>query len=455
MQNNIMSTKPIPTLMLKMGIPFIISLIVQGLYNVIDSAFVSNMATYGEEGVNALALAFPIQTLFIACSIGVGIGGNAMLSKFLGMGKPSLASKVAGNLIVLGIPILIIFILFGIFGSAPYIMSQTTNPVIIDMGTEYLTICCVISIGFVYFGLFEKMLQATGHPLCTMIAQLIGAVTNIILDPIMIYGLLGFPEMGVRGAALASVFGQLVSAIIVCIFYFKYTKEIDKSAKNYIPDSSIIKGILKIGGPAIAMQAMASFMTYGLNLIFVSVSENIVTAFGIFFKIQQMIMFGVYGLRDAITPIVAFNFGAADKDRILTGVKFGVIYSAIIGLMGTAVCEIFAMPITELFGLSGVTAGYCVQALRLVSISFVFAAMSLALQGVFQALNGGIQSLIVTLLRQLILILPVAYLFAQAAIKDSSLIWTLWLTFIIAEIATCAVAFIMYLKLRKKTIDGI
>ena len=448
-----MAVKPIKSLMLKMGIPFIISLVVQGLYNIIDSAFVSNMAINGEEGVNALALAFPIQTLFIAFGVGTGIGGNALLSKFLGMKKPDAAAKVAGNLQILGIPLFIIFILFGIFGAEPYILSQSSNPTIIALGTDYLFVSCIFSIGLVYFGIYEKMLQATGHPFCTMISQLIGAVINIILDPIMIYGLLGFPELGVRGAAIASVIGQIVSALLVCIFYYKKTKEIDKSIKNYRPDAQTIKGIYKIGGPAILMQAMASFMTYGLNIIFVTVGESVVTAFGIFFKIQQMIMFGIYGLRDAITPIVSFNHGAGNRRRILDGVKYGILYSVAIAVIGAAVCEIFAEPITGLFGLSGVTFSYCVSALRVISISFMFAAVSLALQGVFQALNSGVPSLVVTLLRQLILVLPIAFAFSTVAAKDTSLIWLLWLTFIIAEVVTSIVAILMFLRLKKKEID--
>ena len=447
--NNKMGEQPIKTLMLSMGIPFIVSMVMQGLYNIVDSAFVANMRINGEEAVNALTLAFPIQILFISCAVGTGIGANALLSQNLGRGDRKRASHIAGNTFILGIFIFAIFVLFALFGASAYIKTQTDNPIIFEMAVAYLKICCLLSFGNIYFGLFEKLLQATGHPLCSTISQLTGAVINIILDPIMIYGLLGVPEMGVKGAAYATVIGQVASAVMGLIFYIKYTTEIDKSRKYFRLSGKIVKEIYKIGVPAIIMQAMSAVMTYALNLVLVNISEAMVTAYGIFYKIQQIVLFAIFGLRDAITPIVAFSYGKNDPHRLKEGVRYGLLYTIIISLLGTIIIEILAVWLTNVFGLSGVTAGYCISAFRIVSISFVFAGTCIALQGVFQAISCGKQSLVITLLRQLILIVPVAYGFSRLIIANPDLSRTIWLTFLIAEVLTSIVAILMYVKKRK------
>ena len=346
--------------------------------------------------------------------------------------------------------IYIVFLLFGIFGVRLYISTQTANELIYNMGVDYLTICCVISPGIVFFSVYEKLLQACGHSMFSTIAQIAGAITNIILDPIMIYGLLGCPEMGVKGAAYATVIGQCVSWILALIFHLKVNKDIMNKRKYFKPSAQVIKGIYSIGLPAIIAQALMSIMTYGLNIILGTVGESLVTAYGLYYKIQQFILFAAFGLRDAITPIVSFSHGMGSKSRIRAGIKYGLLYTFIIMVIGTAVVEIFAGPLARVFGLSGETESICISAMHIISISFIFAGVNIALQGVFQALDGGLESLIVSLCRQLIFVLPVAWIFAQIVIKSSGSTWLLWLTFPIAEIVTAAIACLLLRKINKK-----
>ncbi len=445
-----MGQMPVNKLMLTMGLPMIISMVLQALYNIVDSAFISNMAENGEAALTALTLAFPMQMLMVAIGIGTGVGTNALLAKSLGQGNKEKASKVAGNSQFLALIIYIVFLLFGIFGVRLYISTQTANELIYNMGVDYLTICCVISPGIVFFSVYEKLLQACGHSMFSTIAQIAGAITNIILDPIMIYGLLGCPEMGVKGAAYATVIGQCVSWILALIFHLKVNKDIMNKRKYFKPSAQVIKGIYSIGLPAIIAQALMSIMTYGLNIILGTVGESLVTAYGLYYKIQQFILFAAFGLRDAITPIVSFSHGMGSKSRIHAGIKYGLLYTFIIMVIGTAVVEIFAGPLARVFGLSGETESICISAMHIISISFIFAGVNIALQGVFQALDGGLESLIVSLCRQLIFVLPVAWIFAQIVIKSSGSTWLIWLTFPIAEIVTAAIACLLLRKINKK-----
>lgn len=282
-ETNKMADMPVKKLMLAMGIPMILSMMLQALYNIVDSAFVSNMATYGEESLNALTLAFPMQMLMVAIGIGTGVGTNALLAKSLGQGDKEKASRVAGNAIFLAIIIYFIFLLFGLFGVRFYISTQTSNPLIYGLAVDYLRICCVVSPGIVFFAIFEKLLQAAGHSVYSTIAQIAGALANIVLDPILIYGLLGLPAIGIRGAAIATVIGQCLSWALALIFHLKVNKDISNQLKYIKPSGKIIKEIYSIGLPAIIAQALMSVMTYGLNIIFVTVSESMVTAYGLYY----------------------------------------------------------------------------------------------------------------------------------------------------------------------------
>lgn len=448
MENNKMAEAPVKRLLISTGAPIIVSMVLQAVYNIVDSAFVSNMASGGEEALNALTLAFPLQTLMVAIGIGTGVGANILTAKSFGAGDNQRANKAAGNAVFLGIVIYIVFLLFGIFGTELYVGSQTNNPVIAEMAVDYLRICCVYSLGVPMFAVYEKLLQATGHSVCSTIAQIAGAVTNIILDPIMIYGWFGCPEMGVKGAAYATVIGQLVSFVAALVFHIKFNKTISNMC-YFKPSARVIGQIYSIGLPAIISQALISVMTYGLNLILGEISEAMVTAYGLYYKIQQFLLFAAFGMRDAVMPITAFSFGMGSRQRVKDCVKYGQLYTFIIMAVGFVVLELFAEPFSALFGLSGATQSLCISAMRIISVCFVFAGVNIAFQGIFQALGGGVESLIVSVCRQLLFVFPLALIFAQTAKADSALCWIMWTIFPIAEALTAVVLFKRICKARK------
>ena len=454
-QKDKMRSMPVKKLILSMGIPMVLSMMLQAVYNIVDSAFVSNIQNTGELALNALTLAFPLQLLIVAIGIGTGVGCNALLSKSLGQGNIEKASKVAGNGMFLALIIYIIFLIFGIFGTDLYINSQTKNPIISKMAIDYLKVCCVASFGIIFFSIFEKLLQGTGHSMYSTIAQIVGAVINVILDPIMIYGYFGCPKLEVKGAAYATVIGQIASFILALIFHFKVNTNISNGLKYIKPSAIIIKQIYAIGLPAIISQALLSIMTYALNIILVSVDEALVTAYGLYYKIQQFILFAGFGLRDAITPIISFSHGMEDKKRIDDGIKFGMIYTIAIMSFGLILVEILAIPFSNVFGLSGATQQYCISAMRIVSISFIFAGMNITYQGIFQALNGGIQSLIVSVCRQFIFVIPIAWIFSLIAKHSLDLSWLIWTTFIIAETISVIIAHILMKRLYNKEVNDI
>lgn len=454
-QKDKMRSMPVKKLILSMGIPMVLSMMLQAVYNIVDSAFVSNIQDTGELALNALTLAFPLQLLIVAIGIGTGVGCNALLSKSLGQGNIEKASKVAGNGMFLALIIYIIFLIFGIFGTDLYINSQTKNPIISKMAIDYLKVCCIASFGIIFFSIFEKLLQGTGHSMYSTIAQIVGAVINVILDPIMIYGYFGCPKLEVKGAAYATVIGQIASFILALIFHFKVNTNISNGLKYIKPSAIIIKQIYAIGLPAIISQALLSIMTYALNIILVSVDEALVTAYGLYYKIQQFILFAGFGLRDAITPIISFSHGMEDKKRIDDGIKFGMVYTIAIMSFGLILVEILAIPFSNVFGLSGVTQQYCISAMRIVSISFIFAGMNITYQGIFQALNGGIQSLIVSVCRQFIFVIPIAWIFSLIAKHSLDLSWLIWTTFIIAETISVIIAHILMKRLYNKEVNDI
>ena len=447
--NNPMKEAPVNSLMRRMGTPIILSMMMQALYNIVDSAFVSNMGANGELALNALTLAFPVQVLLIALGIGTGVGMNVVVSRSLGQQDYEKASKAAGTTKVLAFIIFALFFVFGMFGVGFYIRTQTTNETIYDMAVQYLRICCMLSFGNVYFTVYEKLLQAHGRSKYSTIAQISGALTNIILDPILIYGLLGFKRMEVVGAALATVIGQFVSMGLGLYFHRKYDIEISNDRKYLRLKGAMVAEIYSIGFPAIIAQALMSIMTYLLNIIFVGIGENVVTAYGLYYKIQQFILFAAFGMRDTITPIVSFANGMKDEKRINEGVKWGIIYTSTIMIFGTLLLEIFANPFARMFGLSGDTEAICISAMRIVSISFIFAGFNIAFQGIYQALNAGPQSLLISVLRQFLLVIPVALIFSKLVIAGILPTASVWFTFIIAEVITAILGYIMLKKVLK------
>lgn len=448
-ENNKMKNEPVNKLMLQMGVPMILSMALQAVYNIVDSAFVGKMKEGSEAALNALTLVFPIQMLMVALAIGTGVGVNALLARTLGQRNREKASKVAGNGLFLATVIYIICVLFGLFGIKAYISSQTSDALVLSMSVDYLRICCLLSFGVVFFSIFEKLLQATGCSLYSTIGQVTGAIINMILDPILIYGF----NLGVQGAAYATVIGQILSALLLAVFHMRLNKEFDHGLAYTKPNKRIIKEIYSIGLPAIIAQALMSFMVYAMNLI-LKFDASAQTAYGLFYKVQQFVLFMAFGLRDAITPIIAFSYGMQNKQRVKDGIKYGLIYTIVLMVAGTLITELFPNFFATLFN-AGQSRIYFISAVRIISISFVFAGINIAFQGVYQALNGGMESLVVSLLRQAILILPLAWGFSKLVIQylviqydmDVSLIWY---AFVITEVLSCVVGWVFLRRIEKK-----
>ena len=452
-ESNKMKDMPVNQLMIQMGIPMILSMALQAVYNIVDSAFVGNMRVGSEAALNALTLVFPVQMLMVAVGIGTGVGTNALLARTLGQGNNKKAAKVAGNSLFLGVIIYIACILFGIFGVKAYISSQTVDKEVLSMGVGYLRICCVLSFGIIFFSLFEKLLQATGRSLYSTIGQIVGAVVNIVLDPILIYGIGPVPEMGVQGAAYATVIGQVASAVLLFIFHMKLNKEFEHGTKYMKPDGKIIEEIYAIGLPAIIAQALMSIMVYVMNLI-LKFSPSAQTAYGLFYKVQQFVLFLAFGLRDAITPIIAFAYGMRSKKRIQDGIKYGLIYTIVLMVAGILITEIFPANFATLFN-AGSSRIYFIGAMRIISISFIFAGINVAYQGIYQALDGGIESLIISLLRQFVIILPLAWIFAMFVRNGQAEVSLIWWAFPITEFVSCLVGLIFLKKIKKIKVNSL
>lgn len=443
-ENNKMKNEPVNKLMLQMGVPMILSLALQAVYNIVDSAFVGNMKEGSEAALNALTLVFPIQMLMVALAIGTGVGVNALLARTLGQRNREKASKVAGNGLFLATVIYVLCVLFGLFGIKAYIFSQTRNALVLSMSVDYLRICCLLSFGVVFFSIFEKLLQATGRSLYSTIGQVTGAVINMILDPVLIYGF----NLGVQGAAYATVIGQILSALLLVVFHMRLNKEFDQGLTYTKPNKRIIKEIYSIGLPAIIAQALMSFMVYAMNLI-LKFDASAQTAYGLFYKVQQFVLFMAFGLRDAITPIIAFSYGMQNKKRVKDGIKYGLIYTIVLMVVGTLITELFPNFFATLFN-AGQSRIYFISAVRIISISFVFAGVNIAFQGVYQALNGGMESLVVSLLRQAILILPLAWRFSKLVIQYDRDVSLIWYAFVITEVLSCVVGWVFLRRIEKK-----
>lgn len=443
-ENNKMKNEPVNKLMLQIGVPMILSMALQAVYNIVDSAFVGNMKEGSETALNALTLVFPIQMLMVALAIGTGVGVNALLARTLGQRNREKASKVAENGLFLATVIYIICVLFGLFDIKAYISSQTRNALVLSMSVDYLRICCLLSFGVVFFSIFEKLLQATGRSLYSTIGQVTGAIINMILDPTLIYGF----NLGVQGAAYATVIGQILSALLLAVFHMRLNKEFDHGLAYTKPNKRIIKEIYSIGLSAIIAQALMSFVVYAMNLI-LKFDASAQTAYGLFYKVQQFVLLMAFGLRDAITPIIAFSYGMQNKKRVKDGIKYGLIYTIVLMVAGTLITELFPNFFATLFN-AGQSRIYFISAVRIISISFVFAGINIAFQGVYQALNGGMESLVVSLLRQAILILPLAWGFSKLVIQYDMDVSLIWYAFVITEVLSCVVGWVFLRRIEKK-----
>ncbi len=453
-KQNKMATTPFKKLFWKMGLPMMISMILQALYNVIDSIFVANIEGLGAISNEALTYAFPIQILIIAIGVGTGVGLNALLSKSLGERNKEKVNLIAGNGIFLSLIIYLMFLLFGLFGSRWFISLFTNNEQVIELGTKYLTICSTLSLGSIGFTIYERLLQATGKTMYSTIAQVSGAVINIVFDYIFIFPL----NMGVSGAAWATVFGQFVSLFIAMILHYTKNKEINGNLKYIKPNKEIIKGIYSIGVSAAIMQCLLSVMMAGMNVILGNSNTDptiLVGAFGIYYKIQQIALFSCFGLSNTIITILSFNYGMKDKKRSMDCIKYGIIDTIIVMIIITILFEIIAKPLSQLFALTGDSTieliAICEKATRIAALGYIFMGFTVAIQGVLQALRYAFKPFLLSLCRLVIFVFPVAYLFTLS----ENVVDIVWWTFPIAELITALISFFILKNVIKNKIDVI
>ncbi len=443
-EENKMGTMPVGRLLISMSLPIMISMLVQAAYNIVDSMFVSKLAD-GEAAITAVSLAFPIQSLMIALGSGMGVGINAILSRSLGEKNYDKANDAAKNGLFITAISYVIFLVVGLFIAKPFMASQTDTAQIADYGTIYLRICCICSFGMFGQMTFERLLQSTGKTIFTMITQGLGAIINIILDPIFIFGYFGVPKMGVAGAAIATVIGQCCACVLALVFNIFINKEITLNFKKFRPDFSMILNILAIGIPSIVMQAIVSVMSYVMNKILGAFSSTAVAVFGIYFKLQSFVFMPVFGLNSGVIPIIAYNYGAGNKDRMIKTIKLSVMFAVGIMIAGLIVFQTIPEKLFGIFNASEYMLSIGVPALRIISISFVFAGYCIVSSSVFQAMGNGVYSMTVSILRQIFILLPTAYLFSK--LGGVNMIW--W-CFPCAEIASVTLCTIFLLRTNKK-----
>lgn len=451
-KENKMGVMPVKKLLLNMSLPMMISMLVQALYNIVDSVFVARIS---EDALTAVSLAFPVQSLLIALGAGTGVGINAMLSKSLGEKKFERANKCAGNGVFLAVVSYLVFLLVGLFLVEPFYAMQTKSLPDLEQakriaayGKEYLSICCIMSFGVFFQMTFERLLQATGKTFYTMITQGVGAIINIILDPILIFGLCGMPKLGVTGAAVATVSGQIVAAILAIILNQSKNHEIKLTRGEFIPEKAIISKIYSVGVPSIIMQAIGSVMVYGMNKMLMNFSATATAVFGVYFKLQSFIFMPVFGLNNGMVPIIAYNYGAKNRKRLENTIKYSVIYAVTIMLFGLATFQLVPDKLLMLFDASPDMLAMGTIALRFISISFLFAGFCIVASSVFQALGNGIYSLTISVMRQLVVILPVAYLLAGTGNVN-----LVWLAFPIAEIVSVTLSAFFLKRIHKNVIS--
>ena len=426
---NKMGVQPIGRLLAGMAIPMMISMLVQALYNVVDSVFVSRIS---ENAFNAVGLAFPLQNLMIAVGAGTAVGINALLSRSLGEKKQDMADRAAGTGIFLSLCSAVVFALIGIFLSRPFFMAQAkTVPEIVEMGTSYTRICLGLSVGLFCQFCFERLLQSTGRTMLSMVTQLIGAIINIILDPVFIFGLCGMPKMGVTGAAVATVLGQFVGALLAILLNLKYNPEIRIRLRLIRWDKPVVREIYRVGVPSIVMQSIGSVMTFGMNKILFVFTPTATAVFGAYFKIQSFIFMPVFGLNNGMLPIISYNYGAARMDRVKRTVRLTICTAVCIMTVGFAVFQLAPATLLTLFDASAEMTAIGVPALRIISISFLLAGFCIIAGSVCQAIGNPLYSMMVSICRQLVVLLPAAWLLAQSGRLE-----LVWWSFPIAEIAS-------------------
>ena len=446
-KENKMGTMPVGKLLASMSIPMMLSMMVQALYNIVDSVFVSMIS---ENALTAVSLAFPIQTLMISFSVGLAVGINAFLSRSLGQKNFENVNKSAVNGLFIELVIMVIFVLIGLFATKPFFDVQTTDPDIRMNGYVYMRIVCCCSLGIFMEVTLERILQATGKSFYAMVSQLTGAVFNIVMDPILIFGLFGAPKMGIAGAAAATVMGQHIAALLALILNLKKNKEVQFHVRGFRPDPLILRGIFSVGLPSAVMQAIGSVMTYGMNQILISFTPTATAVFGIYFKINSMIFMPVFGLNNGSVPIIAYNYGAEKKDRVIQTMKLSFATAVVIMMIGFALFETIPEVFFRLFNASDNMLEIGVPAFRIIAITFPIAAFCIVCGSVFQALDKGIYSMIVSVCRQLVVLLPAAYLLSLSGKLE-----LVWWAYVIAEIMSLALSLFFLRRIWKNTISRI
>ena len=443
---NKMGVMPVGRLLVNMAAPMIIAMIVQALYNVVDSVYVSRIS---ESAVTALSLAFPVQNLQIGFAVGVGVGVNSLLSKSLGEKNQEQCNQTAGNGILLALGAMVLFMIFGIFGSRPYYEMQSEVRETVESGVVYTSICCIFGLGIFVEVLGERLLQSTGRTVYTMVSQGVGAITNIILDPVFIFGVdwLGIPAMGVAGAAVATVIGQWLAAVLVVVFNLKFNPEVKFALRYLKPNGTVIRQILVVGVPSIVMNGIGSIMNFGMNQILQGFQETATGVFGIYFKLQSFFFMPLFGLNNATISIVAYNYGARKPERITRTLKIAACSALCFMLLGLVVFQLAPDFLLGLFNPSDAFMDIGRRALRTISWCFPVAAVCIALGASFQALGNGIYSTIVSLCRQLIVLLPAAYLLSLTGEVNN-----VWWAFPIAEVMSLLVTLICFLRIYRQKI---
>lgn len=443
-EENKMGTMPVNKLLLSMSLPMMLSMLVQALYNIVDSIFVAQI---NEDALTAVSLAYPLQTLMIALGAGTCVGVNALLSRALGQKDFKMANNIAKHGVLLAAVSYIIFLIIGLFLVKPFYLAQTKDMEIVAYGIDYLTIICCCSFGMYAQFIFERLLQSTGRTTYSMVTQLIGAIINIVLDPILIFGMFGIPALGVKGAAIATVIGQIAAGITGFFMNIKKNKEINLDFKDFRPEGRIIKLIYQIGIPSIVMQAIGSVMTFGMNKILIGFTSTATAVFGVYYKLQSFIFMPVLGLNNGLVPIIAYNYGARKKDRMMKAYKLSLVYAVAIMLIGMLFFEAFPQTLLRLFDASEQMLSIGVPALRIIALVFPVAGFCIITGSLFQAVGNAVYSMIVSICRQLLVLLPAAWALSQLGNVDY-----VWLAFPIAEVMSALVTFICYRRTYKKVI---
>lgn len=447
MEENKMGIMPVNQLIISMSLPIMASMLVQALYNIVDSIFVSKI---NENALTAVSMAFPIQNLMVAVGVGTAVGVNALLARSLGEKDYEKVDRIAANAVFLAVLSYLLFLVIGLFFVDPFYRSQTDIEEIIRYGKEYLTVCCCFSFGAFIQLMFERLLQATGKTIYTMFTQGIGAIVNIIMDPILIFGLFGFPKLGVTGAAAATVIGQIVAGVLSVWLNTTKNCEVHIHMKGFRPNLPVIAQIYGIGVPSIIMQAIGSVMNYGMNRILISFTSTATAVFGVYFKLQSFVFMPVFGLNNGIIPIVAYNYGAKNKERVISTIRHTVAYAVGIMLLGLLVFQLLPKPLLLLFNASETMIGIGVPALRIISLSFLFAGFCIACGSVFQALGRSVYSMLVSVARQLVVLLPVAYGLSRLGNVD-----LVWWAIPIAELMSLAMTLYFLRKIYRRVLSQI